>query len=194
MSTTAKKIALKWDTTYATYYWKIFLDPKHSRNNPSVEHISGYSKVVLQSEALDIDNLLRRKIHNLLINGYFPRMKRIEFWQRKNFCINKSEDPKILILYPTHYDIPEDNHDVIFKKHGVWLKEFYDAYLNNRSTEHLFIKGKKPMSNDEFLNIHRFNFNGLPQLYSHAARLLTHGHPEGAVNDFIRKYKELKQW
>lgn len=182
----------KWDAIYSTFYWNIYLDPMNSRNSTPV--LTGYSKKEGEREAQDKDQMLKRKILNLFINGYFNRMERMEIFMRTEFCIDKRRDPKILILYPRHYDIPELNHDVVFKKYGVWLKEFYDRINERKSMAGILPKGRSQMSHDDFLKPENFKFPTVAHLLSHAARCITNGHAPGEVNNFIIKVKSLNNW
>lgn len=182
----------KWDTFYSTYYWVIHLDKNHPAN--TTEKLVGYSKRVGEHEAQDKDQLLKRKILNLFLNSYFKRMTRIEFFMRTEFAIDKKRDPNILNLFPTHYDIPELNHDIVFKRWGVFLKDFYDRVNKNKSMDGILPKARGLKNPDDFLNTDNYEFKNVGQLYAHAARCITHGHPPGAVNDFILKYKILRGW
>lgn len=182
----------KWDTFYSTYYWNIHLDLNHPQN--SIEVLTGYSKKVGESEAQDKEQLLKRKIINLFLNSYFKRMFRIDFFMRTEFVIDKKRDPKILVIYPDHYDIPEANHDVIYKKFGVFLKEFYDRIDQHRSMDGILPKGRAFISGDQFLNPDNYKFKTVGHLYAHASRCSIHGHPPGEVEAFILKVKALNNW
>jgi hypothetical protein len=182
----------QWDTFHSTYYWNIHLDLDHPQNSTPV--LTGYSKKVGEAEAQDKDQLLKRKIINLFLHSYFKRMKRIDIFLRTEFVIDKKRDPKILVLYPTHYDIPELNHDVIFKKFGPFLKDFYERALRGGNMDGLLPKTRALMNGDDFLNPENYKFKSVAHLYSHAARCLIHGHAEGAVNAFIYKVKALNHW
>lgn len=183
----------KWDTFYSTYWWNIYLDPEHPDN--TTERLTGYSKKEGESEAQDKDQLLKRKILNFYLNGYFKRIKYIEFFLRAENMIDKKRDPKILLIYPDHYDIPEMNHDVIFKKFGAFLHDFYDRVQHNKDMNAMLPKGnKKITSKDDFLNTEKQFFKSIAHLYAHAARLLRYGHAPGEVEAFIQRYKQLKSW
>lgn len=194
MNSQTQKNSPKWDTEHSTFYWRIYLDPNHAQNNPDVKHLDGHSKQRHQKENSDLVILLRRKIINLHNNGYFKRMQRIAIKQKTDFAIDKRKDPTILILYPTHYEIPPLNQATILKLHGSWLERFYECINKNLSMESLLPTGRKIVSQDQYLDITKFHFRNIAQLYSHAARLLLNGHPEGSVNHFIERYKELKKW
>lgn len=192
MEATKKQKIGNWDTIYSSFYWQINLNRAHEFN--TAEKLTGYSKRVGESENQNKDLLLKRKIVNLLLNGYFNRMNSIEIFQRTEFCIDKKRDPKIIILYPTHFDLPELNKELILKKYGAWLKQLYDFIQQKKDVRDLLPANKKPVSKEEFLNINRYHFTSVAQLYSHAARLLVNGHAEGQVNHFINSYKQLKNW
>lgn len=185
---------VKWDIFYSTYYWRIYLDKTHPLNSPNVEFLKGYSKQERQNEASDLHHLLKAKILNLHQNGYFDRMLRIEIWQRLGEIINTKTDAKFLILYPKNYDINPAYQDYTFKTFAPFLNDFYDRRNNEKSMEGIIKQKRKPMSLDDRLNISKVHLHSLQQLYSYAARLLVNGHPEGAVNSFIQKYRELKKW
>ena len=185
-------VKLKWDTKSSTYFWNITLDENNPVNTISI--MSGYSKVENQHENTDKETLLKRKIINLYINGYFKRSKRIDIFQNTGVFIDKKLDPCIITLYPTTFDIPKQNQELIFKKFGSFLIDFYDKINNNKSLDNILPTGRRIKSQDDFLNINSFNFKSPANLYAHASRLLINGHAEGAVNSFIQKYKELKQW
>ena len=182
----------KWDTIYSTFYWNIHLDIKHPMNSTPV--LTGYSKKEGDRENKDPDAMLKRKILNLLINGYFKRMERIDIFMRTEFAIDKKRDPKILVLYPTHYDIPELNHDVIFKKFGVFLKEFYDRLNASKSMDGLLPKMKSQMQHEDYLKPENFKFPTVAHLYQHAARCITNGHASGEVNHFVLRVKAMNNW
>jgi hypothetical protein len=183
----------QWDTLTSTYYWYIELDPNHAQN--SVPGLTGYSKVVNQNEAQDKDNLLKRKIVTLFNNSYLLRAKKIEFYQRSGDYIDKKRDPKILILYRDNYDIPELNHDIIFKKFGAFLKEFYYRLENRKSMEGILPKQKNLSTNlDDLFNVDKYNFPSLAHLYAKASNFSRHGHAPGLIDDFVRKYRTLKNW
>lgn len=197
MSTRIKqKSAIKWDMMYSTFYWKIHLDPNYEWNGQRnfQPWLFGYSKVCFQSEAEDKDYLLRKKIFNLFTNSYFKKMLKIEIWMRVDPIVDKKRDPKILILYPKHFDIPEDNYDYTYKRHGNFLHEFYDCLNAGKSVEHLQPKANNSVNKDEWLNIHKWNFSDVKALWAHANRLIYNGHPEGAVKHFMSEYKSLKGW
>lgn len=188
------KITPNWDIHYSTYYWEIYLDPLHKLNNPNVEKLTGYSKKEFQNEGQDIVHLLKSKIFNLNKNGYFERMKKIIIYSRHGEMIKKKTDPDILILFPNSFNIPNENHDYIFKRFGAFLHEFYLRKRDNKSMEGLIPKLRQRTSNDSFLDCTKQNFSSLSQLYTYCGRLLLHGHSEGEVNHFITKYKTLKNW
>jgi len=183
---------INWDTKASTYYWTIELD----QNNPAntIPKISGYSKVEGQNEATDKANMLKRKILNLYTNGYFKRCVRIDIYQNTGVYIDKKLDPCILNLYPTSYNIPTQNHDVIYKIFAPFLNEFYQRINANKSLDNILPVYRKIKSQDQFLDIHAYNFKNIGQLYSHAARLSINGHPEGAVSNFIKMYKDKQKW
>lgn len=181
-----------WDTEFSTYFWLIHLDLDHPYNN--TDKITGYSKYRFQDEAQDKDYLLRRNIAMLFKRGYFERMHRVEFFQRVDPLLDKMRSPKILVCYPHHYDIPEFNHDVIYKKFGPWLHAFYECVNTGKAIDELIPAVKKGVDKDEFINPFRFDFKSVAHLYAHATRLLRHGHAQGEVEAFIRKCKELKKW
>lgn len=192
--TNKAKPAFKWDKANSTYYWHIYLNPLHTANNPTVEYLTGYSKVEYQSEAQDKEALLKRKIFTLYQYGYFDRMKKISFFARIDTMVNKSVDPCILELYPTYYNIPEANHDIVYKKWGIFLHDFYDRINTKKSMDGLLPRTTKGANKDTFLNVNNYNFKDIAQLYAHSTRCLRHGHPQGMVEDFIRRYKTLKNW
>lgn len=188
-----KKKTGKWDTMYSTYYWNIHLDPKHPAN--SIPVMTGYSKMAGENEAHDKDNLLKRKIITIYLNSYFNRFTRWEIFLRTGPVIDKKRDPKILVLYPHHYDIPEQNHDVIFKRFGMFLKEFYERKLVGTSMEGLLEPGsRKIQSNDDYLDVEKQHLPTIAHLYAYASRLSRNGQPQGAVDHFINRYKSLKNW
>ena len=182
----------KWDNFYSTYFWNINLDPSNPINNTPV--LTGYSKKVGENEAADKIQLLKRKIVNLYLNGYFKRIRSIDFYQRTATHIDKKRDPKILVIMPTTYEIPELNREVIFKHFGNFLIEFYDRIKNEQSMDGILPRMKKIRSQDEFLDPSRYQFKTEGHLYAHAARLLNHGHPTGAVNHFIKQVKIREKW
>ncbi len=182
----------EWDDLTASFYWYIHLDRKHADN--TTDMLTGYSKKVNQKEATDKVQMLKRKIINLYNNGYFNRIKYIEIKMRTEAYINKKYDPVILILEPANYKIPELNHDYVFKNYGVFLKDLYDRIWNKKSMEGLLPFAKRNGNQDDFLNIHARNHSTEAHLYSYASRLLRNGQAPGAVNDYVRKYKELKGW
>lgn len=186
-----------WDWQHSTYYWKIYLNKNHPSNNPNIQFLTGYSKKIGQNEAQDKENLLRRKIFSLCRNGYFQKMLRIEFYQKVGEMLNNKTAPLILTVYPDYYNIAEQNHDIVFKKHGVWLQEFYYRLQTRQDITDMMPNSKDRNSNvkqDDYLNIHKYDFKNVGALYQHAAKLLNYGHAEGAVTHFIREYKSLKQW
>jgi hypothetical protein len=190
----ATKNPQQWDVHYSTYYWEIYLDRMHKNNNPNVEKLTGYSKKEFQSEAQDINHLLKAKIINLHKNGYFDRINKIVIYMRSGAMINKRIDPDILILYPKHYDIMTANHEYIYKRFAAFLNEFYVRIAEYKSMEGILPKLKQRLTADHFLDVTKNHFTNISQLYSHAARLLLHGHSETVVNHFILKYKERKNW
>lgn len=181
-----------WDVFHSTYYWTINLDPLHPANK--VDKLNGYSKKVGEHEATDKDYLLKRKIVNLFLNGYRTRAKSIEFYKSTEFLIDKKRDPKILILYPESYEIPELNHDVIFKTHGHFLKDLYQAIKDNRDLKNLLPTSRRPKSLDSYLKVENYQFKHSHEMYAHATRCLRMDFPQGLVEDFIRNYKVLKGW
>lgn len=188
------KAQINWDKLYSTYYWKIYLDKNNPKNSYNVEFLQGYSKVEHQREAQDLVYLLKSKIINLYKNGYFNRIERIEIYQRLDNIINTKNDIKILILEPTQYDINPNYLDTVFKNYGLFLEDFYSRIKNSLPMDGLITPKRKPISDDDRLNVNIVKLKDLSALYSYAARLLIHGHPQGAVNSFIHKYKELKKW
>lgn len=188
-----EKLRQKWDTEFSTYFWQIHMDYKHVFNTTPM--LTGYSKVRDQSEAQDKDYLLRRKICMLFKNGYFERMKRVEFFFKTAEVMDKRKAEKILICFPKTYDIPEANHDIIFKKHGMWLKTFYELINSGQSIDDILPKVRREgVDKDQFLNVESHEFPSTGHLYAYAARLSAHGHPPGAVEHFIRQYKQRKGW
>lgn len=179
-----------WDTLYSTYFWKINLDPLSN----DVEYLMGHSQKMGEREAQDKDYLIRKKIINLYNYGYFNRSLSIEIYQRAGSVIDKRTDPMIIKLYPTHYVLPELNFSVINKRHGRWLTEFYDRINNGKDLTDILPAIRKAPSKDEHLDIHKQHLPTIVHLYRYSARLSLWGHPSGAVEDFIRKYKELKGW
>lgn len=192
MQTNYKQRRGDWDKIYSSYYWKINLDPKVPTNR--VPDITGYSKKIDEQEAQDKDYLLRKKIINLYTNGYFTKATHIEFYQRTGIVINKNSDPKILVIYPTHYAIPDLNFALINKKHGRFLTEFYDRLKTGKDLSDLLPAIRRVKSKDDFLDIHKQDLPTESHLYNYAARLSLHGHPSGAVTNFINSYKEMKRW
>lgn len=192
MQTNYKQSRGTWDTMYSTYFWKIHLDKTDPRN--TAECLTGYSKMLNESEAQDKDYLLKRKIVNLFTNGYLTKATRIEFFARVGTVVDKSKDPNILIVYPTHYDIPELNHSVIYKKFGVWLTDFFYRINNKKSMDDILPAIRKPKSKDDYMNIERHQFSTVAQLYTYSAKLLVHHHPQGEVDNFILKYKQKRGW
>lgn len=183
-----------WDKLYASYFWKINLDP----NNPNnwQEYLIGYSKRKNQNEAEDKDELLKTKIVNLYNNGYFSKFLSWEIYMRTGAVIDKSRDPKILILYPRHYDIPPLNHDAVYKKFGRWLDELYAAIKNNHDVRKLLKSNKKPISKDDYLNPQKVSgkIPDIATLYRYSGRLSEWGHAPGAIEKFIADFKEMKGW
>lgn len=193
--TTTQKKTPKWDDRHSTYYWKIYLDKTHPRNSQSVEFLEGYSKKETQHENPDTEMLLKRKILNLFLNGYYDRINRIEYYLRADIVINKSTDPLIVTCYPKHYVINELNGEKIFKKFGVFLNEFYFRIVNKKSMDNLLPQKKSNIKTaDDFLKVEKYNFSNIGQLYGHATRCIHFGHPTDAVESFIIKYKQLKNW
>ncbi len=183
---------IKWDTKSSTFYWVITLDPKNPNNTISV--MSGYSKVENQHENADKEAMLKRKIINLYTNGYFKRSLKIEIYQNTGVFIDKKLDPCIMVLYPTSYDFPKGNHEIIFKKYGAFLNDFYHKINSNQSLDNILPYSRKIKSQDDFLNINAFKFQSPANLYAHASRLLINGHPNGAVENFITQYKTKMSW
>ena len=184
----------EWDVHYSTYYWEIYLDPMSEHNSALVKCLTGYSKKEGQSEARDIHYLLKAKLMNLNKNGYFERILYIKIFQRTGEMINKRFDPCILMVYPKHYVIPDDNHDLIYKRFARFLDELYRRKKDNLSLEGLLPRLREKWSKDDLINITFMSkyINNFQQLYTHAGKLLIHGHPEGAVENFIRTMKQLK--
>lgn len=183
------KVRQKWDSEGATYCWDIHLDKNHPAN--SIEKLRGYSKARGQSEAQDKDYLLRRKIGMLFQNAYFQRMTRIDFFVILSF--NRYE--KILTLYPTYYNVAELAHEEIYKKHGKWLDAIYQRIRSGGPIVDLLPKVKKAVTNkDQYLDIDRYDFKNVGQVYAHAANLHRYGHAPGAIENFIRGYKSKKGW
>lgn len=193
-NTNKPKNPVKWDVSHSTYYWRIYLDRTNPHNSPNVEFLKGYSKQERQNEAADLIHLLKAKIMNLHNNGYFERMARIEIWQRTGEIIDTKKDAKFLILYPTHYDINPAYSDYTFKNFGPFLNEFYRRKKENLAMDGLIKTARKLISRDDLMDPQKVKIHSLQQLYSYAARLLVNGHPEGAVNGFINKYRQLKNW
>jgi len=194
MDTKTREKKGSWDVFESTYYWIIYFDITNPAN--TAESITGYSKKIGQREAIDKDYLLKKKIVNLQKNGYLipQRVNRIEIFIRIGAFIDKRTDPKILTLYPTHYVIPELNHSSIDKKWGAWLKSFYQRVINNLSLEDILPTYRRPNSTDDFLDVTKYNFLTQAHLYTHVAKLYKYGHPPGAIENFINKYKEIKRW
>lgn len=188
------KTPIQWDKLYSTYYWKIYLDKKNPKNSFNVEFLQGYSKVEHQRESQDTTHLLKSKILNLYKNDYFNRIERIEIYQRLDAIINTKNDIKIMILEPNKYDLNPNFLDKLFKNYGLFLEDFYNRIINGLPMDGIIREKRKAISEDDRLNINLVKLQNLSALYSYAARLLIHGHPQGAVNNFILKYKELKQW
>ena len=188
MKTTTSDKQIKWDFINSTFYWKIYLDHNNPANSKDVIALTGYTKQERQRESQDTVHMLKTKMYNLLYKQkYIERMERIEVYQIK-------ENIKILILRPDGYDINPNHLDTIFKNYGLFLEDFYNRYKNGLSMDGLITPKRKAISEDDRLNVNIIKLKDLSALYSYAARLLIHGHPEGAVNNFIHKYKELKQW
>lgn len=181
------KNTINWDRLNSTFYWKIYLDKTHSKNSPNVESLTGYTKGEKQRESQDAVHMLKSKIFNLNKNGYFDRMERIEIYQNE-------ENIKILVLRPDGYDINPNHLQAIFKNYGTFLEDFYNRRKNKLSMDGLITPKRKAISDDDRLNIDKVKLYSLSALYTYAGRLLIHGHPEGAVNNFILKYKEKQQW
>lgn len=190
--TNQSKKAHNWDRLKSSFYWKINLDEKTN----DVKDFTGYCKIVGQSEAQDKEYLLKSKICMLYKYGYLNPSKTlsIEIYERTTNIIDTKLDPKIIILYPTHFDIPQLNHDLIYKKFGRFLTDFYDDIKNNRDVYLRLASRKKPTNKDEFLNINRIEFRSVQHLYQYAARLCDYGHANGAVEDFIFKVKSKYNW
>lgn len=182
----------KWDTKSSTFYWSIQLDPSHPKNTISL--LTGYSKVEGQAESSDKETMLKRKIINLYTNGYFARMRQINIFQNTGVFIDKSLDPCIIQLFPKHYNIDPANHQAVYKRYGAFLEDFYQRINANKSLDNILPQTRRIRSQDQFLDINAYSFKGPANLYSHAARLLLHGHAEGAVNHFIDSYKKKMQW
>ena len=184
----------RWDKAQSTYYWKIYFNLNNPNNH--VADITGYCKVLGQDEAQDKIYLLQSKIEMLRQKDYLNhnRVTRIEVHQRVDEIINSKTDPVILILFPTHYDIPLQNREYVIKNFGSYLEQFYKLFLQNQSTQSLIRARKQPRSKDDFLNPDIKQFRNLQQLYSYSARLLDNGHPVGAVNHFITQVKTRNNW
>lgn len=190
-----RKSYSEWDWQNSTYMWRIYLNPNHPTNKASVEYLTGYSKKTGQNEAQDKENLLRRKIFTLCRNGYFDRMYRIDFFQKIGEMMNIKTAPKILTVYPDHYDIPELNHDVIYKLHGKWLHEFYYRLKNKKDLSDLMPNPRDKKHNaDDALDVTKHDFKNVAALYQHATKCLHYGHAQGQVEHFIREYKQRKKW
>lgn len=181
-----------WDTIYSTYFWKIHLD-KDNPNNLA-ESLSGYSKKIGENEAQDKEYLLKKKIVNLYTNGYFTKATHIQFFCKVGPLIDKSRDPKIITLYPTHYVIEQFNFEIVNKKWGRWLTDFYFRINNNKSLDDILPALRRPKSKDDYLDITKQHFTSEAQLYNYCAKLSLHGHPPGEVKHFIEKYRELRKW
>lgn len=184
----------KWDILGSTYYWKIYLDKSHPNNSNNVEFLKGYSKQEKQNEGQDKIHLLKSKILNLYKNGYFKRIERIEIFQRLGEIINTKEDAKIIILYPKGHDINPRYMAHVMQNFNPFLLDFYNRIENNLSMDEIIKLKRKPISQDDYLNVKIQKIYSLQQLYSYGARLLVNGHPQGAVTKFINDYKELKKW
>lgn len=191
---TENKKSFRWDKAQSTYYWKIILNQNNPNNH--VPDFTGYSKVYGQEEAQDKIYLLQSKIEMLRQKDYLNphRSERVEIYQRVDEIINTKTDPKILVLFPTHYDLPLQNREYMLKNFGYYLNEFYKLFLQNQSTQGLIRSRKKPRSKDDFLNPDLKHFRNLQQLYSYSVRLLDNGHPVGAVNHFITQVKTKNNW
>lgn len=188
-----KKKTGKWDTMYSTYYWNMHLDPKFPGN--SIPVMTGYSKMAGDNEAHDKDELLKRKIVTIYLNSYFNRFTHWEIFFRVGHIIDKKRDPKLLVLYPHNYFIPEDNHDIVEKRFGIFLKEFYERKLRHMSMEGLLEPGaRKLKSQDDFLDVSKQHLPTIAHLHAYISRLYRNGHPPGAVESFFIKYKSLKGW
>lgn len=174
-----------WDVFHSTYYWILDLDQRDPRN--SALKLTGYSKKVGENEAQDKDQLLRRKIVTLFQHGYRTRCTCIHFYKSTGHLVNKNTDPCILKLFPNHYEIPESEHDYMFKLHGKFLKDLYYAIKINADLSTLVPTRSQRIlpDNDQYLNPDRYSFKDLSELYAHAARCLKHGHEQGHVDYFI---------
>lgn len=189
-----QKYEASWDIHYSTYYWKIYLDRMNPLNSPNVDTFTGYSKKEKQSEAQDIHHVLKAKILNLNSHGYFERIEKMVIFMRAGEIINKRADPDILILYPKSYNIPQANHEYIFKRFASFLNDFYLRKRENKSMEGILPQLKRTQSKDDFLDVRKQHFINISQLYTYSGKLLLYGHTENEVNHFIMKYKELKKW
>jgi hypothetical protein len=182
-----QKQVITWDKINSSFYWKIYLDRSNPKNSPNVEFLQGYTKVEKQRESQDTCHMLKSKIFNLYKNGYFERIERIEIYQTQ-------ENIKIIILRTDGYDINPNHLDTVFKNYGLFLEDLYNRRKLNLSMDGLIKAKRQAISEDDRLNVNKVKIYSLSALYSYAGRLLIHGHPEGAVNNFILKYKESKQW
>ena len=130
-----------WDKIHSTYYWKINLKPEYQYNG--VTQLTGYSKKCNQNEAMDKTQMLKTKILMFHKTSYLKRINSIEIWRREGSYIDTKNDPKILILFPTSYNILEDNYEEIFKLFGLFLKDFYYRVNTGKSMEDLVPKQRK---------------------------------------------------
>ena len=192
METEKEKKQIQWDKLFSTFYWKIYLTESNE-----AEIFNGYSKVLNQAEAQDKDYLLTSKIVMIHKYGYLnpSRVKKIEFFFRSGDMINQRNDLLLLELMPDRYNIPQGpNQQWILKKFGVFLEQFFIAIRKGENPQTILKSRKKPVNNDDFLNIDRIEFRDLQHLYSYSVRLLNHNHPPGIVEQFIFKVKSKYNW
>lgn len=190
----AKSFDPKWDKFESTFYWKLHMDAKNPINRTAL--MMGYSKKEFQREAQDKQQMLKSKILNLFQHGYFNRFLKWEISQRVGTYIDLRRDPIILILFPGSFEMPEPNREVIWKQYGSFLTEFYNRKEEGKAMEGIIRDKKRPANADDFLNasLQADKLPTIQHLYSYMLRLSKHGHPEGAINQFYLKVKDIKKW
>ena len=83
----------KGDRENATYRWELYLENGYI--------MDGYSKFEGHAEKQDKEALLEDCIQRLGNNGYFSKCYQMIFYKRE--FMHKSQDTKLLELYPAHY-------------------------------------------------------------------------------------------
>lgn len=177
------------DPIFCTYWWQISLK-KEYQQNPNLPILTGYSKMKMQSEAIDPLDCLMSKINMLQKNAWIDKALKIDIFKKPRPATppNKLTDRLIITLYEFSYEIPAHLISKLPYELKRFLDEFYKA-RNGVATEIKYLpKPDKTKSKDDLFILSKHNFKNVMELLTWCEKQINNGESKIMVEHFYNKY------